>query len=327
MQWNENLVALNQLLASLYPEKQDTYRLLDEAGIPRSHVAFRDRAIDNLHSILEQAVNRGRLEDLISIARKDHGDLPGLVEAGNHSLRLDKGPVLDEDISWRSNVTTDTIEKIMGRQSTLLPVSFLERGVERSRQVALVRYDDGSSGSGFLVNKNIFVTNHHVVPDSRTARMATVIFNYQQSVDGQSLRPTELQLNPEDGFVTSSSPDDDWTLVRMQGNPNDSWGAVPLRSIDLSDLEYVNIIHHPYGGGKQISCYHNVVVYKDEYRVQYLTDTDRGSSGSPVFDSHWNLVALHHSGGWIRQPGLRNVVYRNEGININRVAAVFEERF
>jgi V8-like Glu-specific endopeptidase len=54
-------------------------------------------------------------------------------------------------------------------------------------------------------------------------------------------------------------------------------------------------------------------------RVQYLTDTEPGSSGSPVFDSQWRLVALHHSGGWLPEPGRETKFYRNEGININRV--------
>ena len=29
----------------------------------------------------------------------------------------------------------------------------------------------------------------------------------------------------------------------------------------------------------------------------YLADTQPGSSGSPVLNRHWEVVALHHSGG------------------------------
>jgi V8-like Glu-specific endopeptidase len=46
----------------------------------------------------------------------------------------------------------------------------------------------------------------------------------------------------------------------------------------------------------------NAVVLVGEGRVQYLTDTLPGSSGSPVFDADWNVVALHHSGGWLKEP-------------------------
>jgi V8-like Glu-specific endopeptidase len=47
-----------------------------------------------------------------------------------------------------------------------------------------------------------------------------------------------------------------------------------------------------------------------------LTDTLPGSSGSPVFNSSWQVVALHHSGGWLPEPGTNRVSFRNEGIHV-----------
>ncbi|MFD9551716.1 trypsin-like peptidase domain-containing protein [Nocardia salmonicida] len=38
----------------------------------------------------------------------------------------------------------------------------------------------------------------------------------------------------------------------------------------------------------------NFVRHVDRDAVQYRTDTEGGSSGSPVFDNQWRLVALHH---------------------------------
>ena len=63
-------------------------------------------------------------------------------------------------------------------------------------------------------------------------------------------------------------------------------------------------------------------MFVGEGRVQYLTDTLPGSSGSPVFDKDWRLVALHHSGGWITEPGSKETFYRNEGIHVDRVGEV-----
>jgi V8-like Glu-specific endopeptidase len=56
-------------------------------------------------------------------------------------------------------------------------------------------------------------------------------------------------------------------------------------------------------------------------RIHYLTDTLPGSSGSPVFDQRWRVVALHHSGGWLREPGSesKRAYLRNEGILIDAV--------
>ena len=53
-------------------------------------------------------------------------------------------------------------------------------------------------------------------------------------------------------------------------------------------------------------------------------DQEPGSSGSPVFDKEWNVVALHHSGGWVTEPGVQDPThqfYRNEGILIDAVIA------
>jgi V8-like Glu-specific endopeptidase len=215
----------------------------------------------------------------------------------------------------------------MGQQSTLLPIGFLELGLRRSRAVALLSGIDGVTGTGFLIPDNILVTNNHVIPDMKTASSTVSLFNYQENLQDRSVQPIEVALKPEDGFETSEDPEEDWTLVRVSGDANSQWGAIPLRPIDVTNVKYVNIIQHPGGRPKELGCYHNVVVYVDDYRVQYLTDTEPGSSGSPVFDSSWQLVALHHSGGWIRQPGLRELVYRNEGININRVVVAYENRF
>ena len=107
-----------------------------------------------------------------------------------------------------------------------------------------------------------------------------------------------------------------------------AWQAATQASgLKLSELppgtpkrdDYTVIIQHPGGGPKQIALYHNVITYADATRVQYLTDTLPGSSGSPVFDTHWQVVALHHSGGMLREPGTKLQVYRNEGIHINAV--------
>ena len=89
--------------------------------------------------------------------------------------------------------------------------------------------------------------------------------------------------------------------------------------MDVKVGDRVNIIQHPGGGPKQIALSHNVVVSVDDQRVRYLTDTDYGSSGSPVFDEQWRVVALHHSWGTEREPGLKQWYVRNEGIHINTI--------
>ncbi len=61
--------------------------------------------------------------------------------------------------------------------------------------------------------------------------------------------------------------------------------------------DHVTIIQHPEGGPKQIALNENRVTNIYNYHVQYTTDTMPGSSGSPVFNDKWQVVAIHHKGG------------------------------
>lgn len=317
MDWNDTLTALLYVLARLYPFPGDSYRVVSESGIPPQFIAFRDKAVDTWHGILREANNRGKVTDVVRQALKDYPDEPILTQALRGGLPQVKAPAVGEDLTWMGDLTAANVEKIMGKQSTFLPVSFLEIGLQRSRAVARVGLGNGEFGTGFLIMDNVFVTNNHVIPNPDQATSATIEFNYQQAASGLDLEPALFDLDPDSGFATSA--EDDWTLVRVKGDANADWGAIELREADLSKTERVNIIQHPAGGPKQLALYHNVVAYVGERRVQYLTDTLPGSSGSPVFDSRWQVVALHHSGGWILEPGTKSPVFRNEGININRV--------
>jgi V8-like Glu-specific endopeptidase len=78
--------------------------------------------------------------------------------------------------------------------------------------------------------------------------------------------------------------------------------------------DQVAIIQHPAGMAMQVALHNNLVTFADATRLQYLTDTLPGSSGAPVFDFNWDVVALHHAGGDLALPGTKQIVYRNQGI-------------
>ncbi len=183
--------------------------------------------------------------------------------------------------------------------------------------MARIVRDDGLLGTGFLTHDNLLVTNNHVLGDGSDAEKAVAQFNYQLAPAGLAVASEKLAFDPGDVFATSKA--DDWTVVRVQGEPNERWGALSLEDVTLQKGDRVNIIQHPMGEHKQIALYHNVVVFVGHDRVQYLTDTMPGSSGAPVFNGDWQLVALHHSGGNLVEPGTKQVYYRNEGIDINAV--------
>lgn len=313
MAWTEDSTALMYVLAGLYPMTADSYRIVDAAEIPKMHVSFQPRGVDNWHQILIQAHNRGKVQKVIEAALKDYPDDPILLQLKKGEFAPNKGPEVGKDTSWNGEIRADALEKIMEQQSTLLPISFLEIGLEKARSIAKVELADKSSGTGFLTKNNFLVTNHHVIGNAQQAKTASAQFNYQQSSTGLELPRTVMQFDPDSGFATSF--DDDWTVIKIKGDANAEWGVIELTPINIGKTAWVNIIQHPGGGAKQIALYHNIVAYADEKRVQYLTDTMPGSSGSPVFDSQWRLVAVHHSGGWILEPGTKRQVFRNEGIS------------
>ena len=226
-------------------------------------------------------------------------------------------------IDWQPT-NEDDLEKIMGVESTLIHINFIERALHASRAVGKVNLpDNGGSGTGFVIEGNRLVTNHHVLASKGEAKDGTVWFNYQKNARGLDEKHLEIKLDPDAYFRTSK--EHDLTVVGLAEPPNERWIELPIEpSVVLKKGNPVCIIQHPGGGQKQIGMYHNWVTYADDKIVQYLTDTMEGSSGSPVFNSNWDLVAIHHAGGNLRVPGSKHTLWRNEGIPVARLRALLK---
>lgn len=319
MAWNQNLTNLNYLLAGLYPFKNDALPVARKAGLNILNIGFNEKPVTNWYNIIDQAEKEQKVEPLIRAAMIDYPEDVSLKGALDGALTgVVSGVKLDSPTDWKEP-DGDTYEKIIGKESTLLDIAYLETGLRRAASVARVVLPGGATGTGFLVNDNLLITNNHVIPTAAIAKDSIVQFNFQRDADGKNLPVTEFRLDPDKGFATSPKEEHDWTAIRIQGDANTSWGALTLNNVNIEKNQRVSIIQHPNGLHKQIAIHHNYVRYADENIIQYLTDTLPGSSGSPVFDDYWKVVALHHSGGNIREPGTKRIAFRNEGININKV--------
>lgn len=75
---------------------------------------------------------------------------------------------------------------------------------------------------------------------------------------------------------------------------------------------YVYVVGHPGGGGLQLSVRGNDLIDQDGRLLHYLAPTQKGSSGSPVFDDSWGLIGTHHRGS-AALPALNGKPGRYEG--------------
>jgi V8-like Glu-specific endopeptidase len=194
------------------------------------------------------------------------------------------------------------------RAEDFLPVWFLRVGFERARAIARIELVDGAQtwfGTGFMVSPSLLMTNHHVLPNIEVARHARVFFDYEDDEQGRQLSPQLFLAQPDRYFLNNELLD--LALVAVDGDPGRRWGTIPLRH-RLRAIEpgaRINVIQHPRGGSKQIVMHGNEVVEITDAAIHYLADTEGGSSGSPVFNNRWELVALHHRGGSRDNVGVR----------------------
>ncbi|MBM2711715.1 trypsin-like peptidase domain-containing protein [Mesorhizobium caraganae] len=314
-EWTQTeLTSLNRILANLYPMIGDGMRVAKGVGLATAQIAFDNKAINNWFAIVQRAKQETKADALVAFALDENPGDEALLQAKQHA----PPPPVEGPATTKWSGAPGQLEKILGDKSTLVPISYLELGVIRAKSVVRIKRADGSSGTGFMTAGGILITNNHVLPDDASMVGAVVQFNYQRTVAGLDAPFEEFSIDPAVPLRTSK--DNDWSAVRIKGDAS-KWGELDMKPMTVKVGDRVNIIQHPGGAQKQISFVANVVAFVGGGRVQYLTDTLPGSSGSPVFDTDWNLIALHHSGGWLTEPNAatKSTYYRNEGIAIDTI--------
>lgn len=196
----------------------------------------------------------------------------------------------------------------------LLHIAWLSRGLELSKAVARI-VTPKSRATGFLIAPNLLMTNHHVIPNEETADNSFADFNFQLLWPDKFEKYCRYRLTSD---FFRANPDLDYAIVGVSGNPGQRYGYVNLdvRS-EAAVNDYVSIIQHPEGSFKKIALTDSEVITVNNTHIQYTTDTMLGSSGSPVFNEKWEIVALHRGIEIIEKDGQRYPI--KEGVQINRI--------
>lgn len=228
-------------------------------------------------------------------------------------------------------------EALQGVANDLQPIAFMTEGAAVRRAIAKVVVDTDTyheEGSGFLVSPEVFITNQHVLRDIAASRQAQVIFDYELDESGQPQAPTRYRLDPDRLGVFSPEVNGlDYALIALGERVDGIADVKDLRYCSLSNTPdrhaigmNVNIIQHPSGRHKQIAVRNNLLTYRTDTTLLYETDTNVGSSGSPVFNDDWDVVALHHYGEpfteKIDAAGNPLPLNVNEGI---RISSIYED--
>jgi endonuclease G, mitochondrial len=234
-------------------------------------------------------------------------------------------------------------EKIIGTND-MVDVGFLADGLAVARSVALIRvprFAGGTqvlvggvpwvaNGTAWLIAPGLAITNHHVVNARREdeADAATADLNRQAAGARLHFDVDVPQADGKPAAVSSLvawSPRSqlDYALLAVDAPA----GRPPLRiaadrvTVDETSRPGVNIIQHPRGGHKRVAFRNNLISGADAEDLRYFTDTDAGSSGSPVCDDQWRVVALHR--GALRVTNVqylgRDTAFVNTGTQIQAV--------
>jgi len=226
------------------------------------------------------------------------------------------------------STSEENLERILGPINHLVKINWLEKGINVAKSVCQVIRADGGKGTGFVLKNGYLMTNFHVLPNKEKAAGAKIVFDYEEDLLGNMRETSEFLLKADDADFSPVNAFD-YAYIKIKDNrakPLSTWGHLELDTFSDPQIDNpVTIIQHPLGMTKQIALTANKIIGINGPKLFYQTDTERGSSGSPVFNTDWKVIALHHAGkteedgGLVINPATGERRGANEGILIKHI--------
>ncbi|MEM9090307.1 MAG: trypsin-like peptidase domain-containing protein [Cyanobacteria bacterium P01_F01_bin.53] len=192
-------------------------------------------------------------------------------------------------------------------------VGTLRRGLQWANAVCKVAFSDRpTTGTGVLIASDLVLTNYHVLSQTvveveqlaDTAQTLLFEFGFVSQEHETPVVPDTFTVDATNPLIAASPPAKlDYALLKVDAKITTAAynhiQPVPILSSlpDLKSEDGLNVLQHPAGNVMQVSLSASGVVQVDpaRHRVWYVNRTKGGSSGSPCFNSDWQMVALHHA--------------------------------
>ncbi len=248
------------------------------------------------------------------------------ISAGGSSITPDASD-FSSAIDWQAPTDEVQLQSWFKPEPDLLDVGFLMRAIQQATSVCRIEIPNlGVRATGFLLTRNLLLTNYHVFKPVETAdieasareailRFGCFTSDTANETEGQTFRLVS------DRPILHYSPTNqlDYVLLQVEDSILQAKDISPVRW-DHETLPRermgVTIMQHPEGASMKLAISSNGItgVDRNKGRIQYVTRTSTGSSGSPCFNDHWRVVALHHaqrsaSFGTIREGILFSSIY------------------
>jgi S1-C subfamily serine protease len=319
---------LMRMMAGLYRTQREAELLTEPLGVDPLEITPDLSPVELWHDLLLMLARNGKVRPAVEAARKraeGNSRAPFLdalladktAPVSAQSVGDDGKPDFDDTVTTpEALLFFDDLTMPVGQVSNL--IGTLGKMVAIAPAICLLRVRNVFGefyGTGFRIGKDLILTNHHVLfPKNTVAASVHADFGFDVDVNGKSLAVTPLQGTVDS--IKGEKPDD-WAVVKV-ADMKDDWPVIALDDAPApkaGDLAY--ILQHPQQ--KRLGFVRNTISDVADGVIRYLTDTEPGSSGAPVFDAKGRLIALHHAGGRPVEIAGKPPVAKNEGVRISRV--------
>ena len=347
---NEEVKQLREALKSAFKHSTLEQALYYQLGKDLGEIALVGAGVsfENVILSLIQAADKGGWTDeLICGLREENPGNPELKAFAEQYLRL--------------QYTKEDLEKNVRDTNSFLDIAEWRTKLGSiERQVCSIEIQGQHLGTGFLIGKDRVMTNYHVVeslmgeqpedsPDEVSLR-----FDFKVTTSGTTtnqgvryeladewLIDSSPYSNAEGNGIEAPAPTEnelDYAILRVAGGKdnvlpgeevigkdvNRSWVKIPDKNHSFRSNEPLFIVQHPEGEPLKLALDTSAItkLNSNQTRVRYKTNTEKGSSGSPCFNSNWKLVALHHMG----DPVSKFKAQWNQGIPISVIRGHLQQK-